>query len=59
MNKKELEALSNQQLLDNFQRSIELDAKDNGNGKSPFDKSQLKSEILRRLNIKPSDKIRR
>lgn len=49
MTNENLKATSDQQLVENFQRAVELDVKNDGNGKSPFDKNQLKTELLDRL----------
>lgn len=45
----ELAKFSNEELVNNFQRAVELDTKSSGNGKNPFDKKQLKNELLLRL----------
>lgn len=45
----ELATLSGEDLVNNFQRAVELDTKSSGNGKNPFNKDQLKNELLRRL----------
>ena len=49
MKKEDLIKLGTKPLLDNFKRAIELDTKDAGNGKNPFDQKELYGEILRRL----------
>ena len=48
MSPNELEKLLDIQLVENFKRAIELDVKNSGNGKNPFDQNQLKEELLRR-----------
>lgn len=53
MTPQELEALTNQKLVENFQKAVELDAKSSGNGKNPFDKDQLRDELMKRLDSKP------
>ena len=55
----ELKALTDQQLVENFQRAVELDVKNDGNGKSPFDKNQLKAELNERLQkkVKEPEKV--
>ncbi len=45
----DLRKITDEQLLDNFEKAVELDTKDSGNGQSPFDKDQLKRELGRRL----------
>ncbi len=59
MNNEELTSLNNNELLHHFQRAVELDAKDNGNGKSPFDKDQLRNEVLKRMEHEPAPDNRR
>jgi hypothetical protein len=53
MTELELKALSNETLVENFQRAVQLDAKSASNGKSPFDQDQLKVELLKRLRQTP------
>lgn len=52
MTPQELQTLTNEKLVENFQKAVELDAKSSGNGKNPFDKDQLRGELLKRLESK-------
>lgn len=49
LSKEALNKLTDDQLLQNFKKSIELDIKSDGNGKSPFDQKQLLDELTLRL----------
>ncbi len=59
MTAQELQTLPHDQLVNNFQRAVELDAKSGGNGQSPFDTEKLKEELMRRLNSKRSVSVER
>jgi hypothetical protein len=37
-------------LIQSFKKAAELNAKNDGNGKSPFDIDQLYEEIIKRMN---------
>ena len=52
MTPQELQNLSDLDLIENFQKAIELDVKNSGNGKNPFDKEQLKQALTERLSKK-------
>lgn len=55
MQQSKLTATSNDELLNFFERAVTLDTKNGGgNGKSPFDKEQLKREILERM-VQPAE----
>jgi len=49
MVKEKLKKTSNEGLVNFFERAIELETKQGGNGKTPFDADQLKKEILKRM----------
>ena len=55
MTKKELRQAGNENLLEFLERAIVLETKNNGNGKNPFDRKDLKKEILRRLKLGPKN----
>lgn len=45
----DLKKTSDIDLVKSLVRAVELEAKNNGNGKSPFDIPKLKEEILKRM----------
>jgi hypothetical protein len=47
-----LKALSNDQLIHNFERAIVLNTKNDANGQSPFDVNQLREELRSRMKPK-------
>lgn len=51
ISKDELQKISSKQLIQKFERSVVLDAKNNGNDESSSDTDELRSELERRLGV--------